>query len=166
MRALVLAAAAGCHYSEPMVGGDAANPDTPRGDGMDCPSSYSIHGQTAHYRFTTANVDYPHATMDCASDGGHLVKIDDSVEDAFIDTAFNAAAIPTDSFVWIGLTDPAMNDQLVWYDGTSLGSYNGFPMGHIPPDMDRMHNCVDKKGDGPWAIYFCTTAEKGLCECN
>src|SRR5262245_64505318 len=110
MRALVLVAAAGCHYSEPMGGDDDVHPDA-RIDAKTCPSSYSIAGQTARYRFTTANGDYTAAAADCASDGGHLAKIDDTVEDAFIDTAFIAAAIPPGSFVWIGLSDPTMTDS-------------------------------------------------------
>jgi len=166
MRAVILVAAAGCHYSEPMVGDDAVHPDAHIDAKPSCGSTYTIVGQTARYRFTASNADYAGAAADCASDGGHLVKIDDVVEDAFIDTAFVAAAIPPGSFVWIGLSDPTMTDHYVWSDGTSLGAYNGFPMGHIPMDMDGTHNCVDKKGDGVWAIYFCSTMEKGLCECN
>jgi hypothetical protein len=167
MRAVVLVAAAGCHFSSPMVGDDDVHPDA-RVDGKaGCPSAYSIVGQAGRYRFTAGNLDYAMAAADCASDGGHLAKIDDTVEDAFINTAFIAAAIPASSFVWIGLSDPTMTDHYVWTDGTELGAYNGFPMGHIPNDMDGTHNCVDKKGDGgPWAIYFCSTMEKGLCECD
>src|SRR5262249_40884904 len=130
--------------------------------------AYSIVGQAGRYRFTTAPGDFNAAAADCASDGGHLAKIEDTVEDAFIDTAFIAAALAPGSYVWIRLPDPTTTETDVWYDGTALGDYNGFPMGHIPHDMDGTHNCVDKKGDGDrtWAIYLCSTVEQGLCECD
>ena len=168
MRLALVLVVAGC-YHEPHVGSDDAPPpiDGPRDtSSVTCPAAYSIHGQTARYRFTAAAGTYLQVAADCKSDGGHLAKIVDTVEDAFIDTAFSAASVPTSSYVWIGLSDPNMNDTYQWYDGTALGAYNGFMNGHIPNDNGGQHNCVDKAGGGLWAIYYCDFVELGFCECN
>jgi len=166
-RALVLLAVAACHYDEPTVGVDVGGPPPDsRHDAVASCAAYTIVGQAGRYRFTSGNVDYPHAAMDCTSDGGHLVKIEEVVEDAFIDTAFINAGISVTSYVWIGLSDPTMTDNYVWSDGTPLGDYNGFPNSHVPNDTDGMHNCADKRGDGPWALFFCDTVQKGFCECD
>src|SRR5262249_26338993 len=97
MRLALVLVVAGC-YHEPHVGsGDDAPPpiDAPRDTtSATCPAAYSIHGQTARYRFTAASGTYPQVVADCKSDGGHLAKIVDAVEDAFIDSAFSAASPP------------------------------------------------------------------------
>jgi hypothetical protein len=106
-----------------------------------------------HHYFTTNNGDWPTSQGTCASQGGHLVKIETSGEDGFV------MGLAGGSYTWIGLHDPSGKRVFVWTDGTPLQGYNGFsqPIGK--------GDCVDRKGT--WSPYDCSYGgHGGVCECE
>ena len=179
MRAALLLVLVGCSFAPGAAGSDAivsdGRRDAPVGSGdatgmadatsfdapVACPSQYSYTSGGHHYRRTLTDLaTWPEAAVDCALDGGHLVKIETANESSYI------ASIGGTSFIWIGLADPLQNNQLKWTDGTALGAYNGFPSMTVPTDMGQQ-DCVDQAtSGGAWALYTCGTREEGICECE
>ena len=53
--------------------------------------------------------------------GGHLVKIDDAAENAWVNATF---VEPLQRSLWIGLSDQAVEGQFRWSDGTTPGYTN------------------------------------------
>jgi hypothetical protein len=61
--------------------------------------------------------------------GGHLVTIDDALENDFVASRFGVATglFAGRQDLWIGLTDQATEGTLVWANGTSPGYTNWHP---------------------------------------
>ena len=69
------------------------------------------------YLFGTVEVDFPTAKADCESSGHHLVYIETSEEQSFLETTM--ANINPDRNYWIGLETNDNRDQ-VWMDGSAI----------------------------------------------
>ncbi|HEY5922310.1 MAG TPA: C-type lectin domain-containing protein [Kofleriaceae bacterium] len=113
-----------------------------------------------HHYFATGNANWQGARNECASVGGHLVKIESPAENAFVTATFTNSF-----FTWIGLHDPTSANVYTWTDGTLLGvSFNAFPNG-VPPLSNG--DCVDVGTNGEWDPYMCSySGHGGVCECE
>ena len=107
---------------------------------------------------TTASWDG--AESDCEAQGGHLVVED--AEGEFSEVAAGMAPLaPSDRF-WIGLHDPAPDDNvMVWVDGSALGEthWNG-------AEPNNSGDCVSAHDDGTWGDRTCAEARFYACEKN
>lgn len=168
---LFLALVSACSFSpaasRPQQLPDAA-PSPPSADaGASQPAADAPPGGTAclqlpglalynghHYFATVAPGTWQHDEQACAAPGGHLVKIDDAGENAFVLSTFH----PT-SYVWIGLTES--DGSFAWTDGTAPG-YTNFSAQSDTSDS----SCVDFDHTGSWSPYDCAQPHVGICECE
>ena len=136
--------------SPPQSTGDAAGSGSTACAALPGLAVYNGH----HYFATPFAATWQDAEQACEAPGGHLVKIDDAAENAFIDSTFH----PT-SYLWTGLTD---NDgSFAWTDGTAP-TYTNFAE---QPDVDGS-SCVELDHGGSWSVYQCTQPHVGICECE
>jgi hypothetical protein len=107
-----------------------------------------------HYRVTTVEKTWDDGSADCASDGGHLVKIEAAEEQAFLDGLLAQAT------AWLGGRD---HGGLVyqWADGTALG-YTHWQIG----EPARMDGCMARFGDTLWITALCGAPARAVCECD
>ena len=168
---LVLIAAGSCGFQGPALVADAGRsmppvtkdaPATPPPDArtqvdasaLACIASYPEVSAAGHHYKVLANTSWQAAATGCG-DMGHLVNIDDAVENTFV------ATLGTSSYRWIGLADVANNDVYVWTDGSPL-TFSAF--GGPPPQSPD--NCVDASRAGGWEAYTCTMQHDAVCECE
>lgn len=107
-----------------------------------------------HYRLTTGEKAWDDGSADCASDGGHLVKIETADEQAFLDGVL--ALTPA----WLGGRDHG-GLAYQWADGTAL-DYTHWQAGE--PALAA--GCMARLGDGMWITVVCSTAAIAVCECD
>lgn len=163
--ALVLGIVAGCAFTsnQPVDPPDTASVDA-SAIAIDAPvvcgAAYTETYNGHSYRITD-NLTWPAAEASCASDGGHLIKIETEAEDDEL-----ARRIVFDPpTVWIGLHDPGQDGTYVWCDGKppAYQNYEG-----QPPDAGRP-DCIEKNtndSDGRWYTRECTLQRRAICECD
>ncbi|HYA39623.1 MAG TPA: lectin-like protein [Candidatus Methylomirabilis sp.] len=118
--------------------------------------SISSGGNGHFYDTTPAGSSWTDAEAYAISQGGHLVSIDDSAENAFIQATFLTGPSATEDF-WIGLnspvgdfTDPA---TWVWVNG-STSNYRNWRPGQ--PDFGTGNDrfaAINFTGDATWDNY-------------
>ena len=146
-----------------MTGGDAGPIDARPIDGPPDAPSQCVTSSTAtymghHYFATASNASWANSHGACLLVGGHLVKIETTGENTFIQTTFGSG------YTWIGLSDPLDTDVYAWADGSLLGlGFNDFA-GGVPPM--NASNCVDTNNTA-WDVFSCSYAgHGGVCECE
>ncbi len=83
---------------------------------------------------------------------GHLVTIDDSLENAFVFDTFSRFA-GVERELWIGLSDAAVEGTFTWSSGSSAAYRNfgsGEPNNHGNEDYVHMLHPSDPRADGSW----------------
>jgi hypothetical protein len=152
-----LVACVACSFEHGSAPTTSTRIDAPRAvDGAAaCPGDYNLAFGGHVYKLVN-NVDWDTAKITCLVDQGHLVKIEDMLENDFLHNQIGSG------FAWIGLRDTMMNDTFYWTDGTALGSFQNFSGSTASSTRD----CVDMGATaGTWAVYTCASAELALCEC-
>jgi cysteine-rich repeat protein len=102
-------------------------------------------------------LDWVEATRACQLHGGHLVIIDDVVENSVV------AGLLSKRF-WIGLSDAASEGVWSWLDGSGL-SYAEWELGE-PNDYDGREDCVEANYgvSGSWNDLDCNEQRPFICE--
>ena len=111
---------------------------------------------SGHHYFLTGAKSRDDTQADCVTFGGHLVKIETSVENTFLTGHIPAGT----GYVWIGLHAATGTSTYTWMDGTPLGSYDDFV--GAPPIATT--DCVNS--NGTWSTYLCSQGNHGVCECE
>jgi hypothetical protein len=167
-----IAIVAGCSF-EPVP---AATPDTPVADAIAplvdaappidgetitsaCPTRYS-EKYNGHSYAPTGFTNRANAAADCASDGGHLIKIEDDAE--ALELAERVTIIPT--VVWIGLVDEGNGYR--WHDGTGVGFERWDGQAPTSPDSADCVVLNTVNGNGRWQATSCNQNFIGVCECD
>jgi hypothetical protein len=130
------------------------------GSGSSACTTYPTRFGSNAYRTTASTGSWDMMQADCASDGGHLVKILAVGENGVVKTLVG------NGFAWIGLRDTSATGpaKFTWTDSSPLGMYDAF---NGPVPMNTMGKpCVDIGATaGEWSNYFCDYVEAGVCEC-
>jgi lectin-like protein len=135
---------------------DANNVDAP--DAAMCAASYTLTYGGHHYAVTPVSPWGIDASL-CGANRAHLIKIEDSGEDAFAHSQF------TTGYMWIGLHLNTADNHYYWPDGSQLGSYNNF-LNQTPPPPNTGQQCIEiVSTSGLWQTYDCNFAQTALCEC-
>ncbi len=164
------------------------NPDgTELCDGMDtdcdpetiesCPDDcvpYDREGVV--YLFCDRREDYDDAEPICESQGMHLVRIDDTVEQAWL-ASQRAVAFGAFALTWIGGNDRDPEGSWVWADGEMfwMGGPGGMPVGGLfsfwrgsePNNNDASgQDCaaLSENGSGGWVDRRCNDDYRFICE--
>jgi hypothetical protein len=109
------------------------------------------------YRFVAQAASWNAARLECERWGGWLVAIGSDAEEDFLSEA-------ADVDVWIGLSDIATEEQMVWANGEPLGHTNWAAM--QPDDFGDDEDCVEKRNaGGAWNDRPCNGAPRAyFCE--
>lgn len=95
------------------------------------------------------------ARLDCAADGGHLIKIETSAENAEVDEQLFLID------VWIGLHDKQQDEVYRWDDDTVLGAFSSWG------SRNSSEECVSLNTDGArWNTMSCGQPLVAICECD
>jgi len=114
--------------------------------------AYNGHG----YTITDAGSTWYTAEQQAQVFGGHLVAINDSLENAFVYGAFSG-------FVnfWIGLSDEAQHGTYVWSSGDPF-AYTNWDSGQ--PNNANNQDYGVMRGGGVWADYAASANFRGVVE--
>jgi hypothetical protein len=127
-----------------------------------CPASYELIHGTSRYRLGTA-ATWTAAQEACEADGGHLVVIDDSAENAFV-----IGLQPTGD-LWIGMSDHLAEGTFVWVSGAPLSaghqSWQVVPAPQ-PNDGGGSEDCGELNVTGVWNDNTCDAVQNYVCECD
>lgn len=120
-----------------------------------CTGAYSARGSSC-YRVTTS-MTRANAQTNCESDGGYLVKMNDTTER-------DAVAGITTGSVWSGLNDITVEGTWVWPDGTSASFTNW--NGGEPNNGGGNEDCMEfNAATGmSWNDINCGNSRVGVCE--
>ncbi len=112
------------------------------------------------YLFCVDSLSWTDASDECASYGYHLVTIDDSTEDAWLDTT--ADSYSTNRW-WIGFNDRSSEGSWEWEDGSS-STYTNWQSGE--PNDSGGSDCgqINRYTTGTWDDTTCTTTQYYICE--
>ncbi|MAA79990.1 MAG: hypothetical protein CL916_12115, partial [Deltaproteobacteria bacterium] len=119
--------------------------------------------QGSSYLFCRANRTWSVAKGECASLGYHLVTINDSGEDSWIDGQIQNFS--SSHRWWIGYNDITLEDYWDW-DGP-YGIYTNWSTGE-PNDAGSGEDCVllNQTSSGGWHDASCSTSTYFVCEAN
>jgi hypothetical protein len=106
------------------------------------------------YARTSVPMNWAHANALANMLGGHLVKIEDAAEQAFLEAAYPVA---TAAF-WIGLNDLANEGSFRWTDGTTPG-FTAWSPGE--PNNAGNENCTHMNSSGKWNDAACDRTSIG-----
>ena len=149
-----------------MIGGGGAT-------GASCPAD-TFGGHT--YAFCVGPLAWADAQTDCMAKGMRLVRIDDSTENAWVQSIAFAgiASVASVYWSWIGATDVAVAGEWRWTDGTLfwLGNMNGAAQGGLyadwaagsPGNGGSSSDCGILERSGFWKDWPCSTLERYVCE--
>lgn len=161
-------------------GGEAALPDgteagSSSGGGAAAPAASpcmqtyptTMDGLTSRYKVVTTGRSWANAERDCETEGGHLIVIDDGVENDWM-TSIAAEFMTDDSFTtqqaWIGLSDSATEETFEWVTGVAL-TLGPWATGE-PNDKDDNEDCVQIAAVGEWNDDSCNEELAYVCECD
>lgn len=71
----------------------------------------------------TDRADWFTAKADCASNGGNLMNIHQSLENFYLGMRDQIALGHADAYIWIGLSDTVTPGNFSWINGTGLTNY-------------------------------------------
>jgi hypothetical protein len=114
--------------------------------------TYNGHG----YTITDAGSTWYAAEMQARGFGGHLVAINDSLENAFVFGAFGSYG-----YLWIGLSDEAQHGTYVWSSDDPF-AYTNWDAGQPNNSSDQDYGVM--RGGGVWADYAASANYRGVVE--
>ena len=119
--------------------------------------------QGSSYLFCRDNRTWSVAKGECASLGYHLVTINDSGEDTWLDGQVDNFS--SSRQWWIGYNDITLEDYWDW-DGP-YGTYTNWSSGE-PNDAGSGEDCVllNQTSNGGWSDASCSTSTYFVCEAN
>jgi Lectin C-type domain len=140
--------------------------------GASCPVD-TFGGHT--YAFCEGPLAWPDAQTDCMAKGMRLVRIDDSTENAWVQSIAFAGISSVSSvyWPWIGATDATVSGEWRWTDGALfwLGNMNGVAQGGLyvnwvaaSPGNGTRSECGILESSAFWKDWPCSTAERYVCE--
>nr|XP_011427961.2 mucin-2 [Crassostrea gigas] len=112
----------------------------------------------------TDRADWFTAKADCASNGGNLMNIHQSLENFYLGMRDQIALGHADAYIWIGLSDTVTPGNFSWINGplkTYKHWHTGQPKMGTPGD-----NCVAYSHDTQdWSTFPCNSTKLGwVCE--
>jgi hypothetical protein len=128
------------------------------------------------YAFCVGPLTWTDAATDCAAKGMRLARIDDAVENAWVQTNAFVGIVSTSStyWSWLGGTDDAVLGEWRWTDGALfwLGGSNGSAQGGLyanwaagsPTNTGMATDCAILQWAGYWTDFDCTRLERYVCE--
>jgi hypothetical protein len=114
--------------------------------------AYNGHG----YTITDSGASWYAAEQQARAWGGHLVAVNDSLENAFIAGAFGSYA----NF-WVGLSDEAQHGTYVWSSGEPF-AYTNWDAGQ--PNNANNQDYAALRANGLWAGYAASANYRGVVE--
>jgi hypothetical protein len=101
------------------------------------------------------------ASNDCDATGAHLVVIDDSAENLYVEAL-------SGNIFWIGMNDLVTEGTFVWVTG-ALVDAGGFTSwrGGQPNNENGTQHCgeMDPNSSVTWNDFVCGVAQRYVCEC-
>jgi hypothetical protein len=128
------------------AGGTASSAGS--GGEFSCPANYKMETNGGCYRMGQEVDDWLSSELDCESDGGHLVVIDDAIEDQLVPDS-----------VWIGYTERVQSGDFRWVNG-STDAFDTWASGQ-PVSGGGL--CTEARSDG-WHDDICSEDKSYLCE--
>ena len=128
------------------------------------------------YAFCPTLRDWSGAQQDCAAKGMRLARIDDAVENGWVQTMAFAGVTSVSSiyWFWIGGTDQATLAQWTWTDGALfwVGNGNGSAQGGLyanwvggsPASNGNAGRCAILEHAGFWGDWDCANLQAYVCE--
>lgn len=146
------------------AGGEAGNASSPA-----CWQSYPlvVDGSSSRYKDVSTGAIWVDAERDCEADGGHLIVIDDPVENDWLQTIAELAVTDdasTHQLVWLGLGDSAIESEFVWVTGAALSSPRW--ASSEPNDLNDSEDCAELRASGDWNDDRCNAKLRYVCECD
>ncbi|HET7625544.1 MAG TPA: FG-GAP-like repeat-containing protein, partial [Verrucomicrobiae bacterium] len=117
--------------------------------------SIQIYGGHA-YTLTDSGMKWYDAETQARESGGHLVAINDLLENAFVNANFSGSGN-----VWLGLSDEAQHDTYVWSGGDPL-IYTNWASGQ--PNNSSSRDYVAMQSDGKWTDVAASANYRGVIE--
>jgi len=168
--------ASGAAGSVSVGAGGVAGPGTGGSGGQgsaSCPTrTFGGHD----YAFCAGPLSWADAGSDCAAKGMRLVRIDDALENAWVQlTAFAGITSTSSSFwSWIGASDLTIVGEWRWTDGAAFwrGGSNGSVLGGLyanwvfgsPTNTGTATDCAILQFGAFWTDWDCTRPERYVCE--
>lgn len=147
---------------------DAGNAGAPS-DGPLCLRTYPlvIDGSTSRYKQGAIRQNWVDAERDCEADGGHLIVIDDDVENAWLAQVASLSLTNQKSshqLAWLGLGDHAKEGEFSWVTGVPLSLSSWF--GGEPNSLNKAEDCGEMRASGLWNDDRCNAELAYVCECD
>ena len=136
---------------------------------LPCMQTYTtvVTGSTSRYKEVETGQHWVLAERDCESEGGHLIIIDDEVENTWLST-FAAKALTnnksTHQLAWMGLGDSASEGEFHWVTGPALGT--AYWSDNEPNMAFSDEDCVEMRASGQWNDDRCDAPLIYVCECD
>ncbi len=134
-----------------------------------CKQTYPIvvAGLTSRYKQGAARLIWVEAERDCESEGGHLIVINDEVENNWM--AQIAEQSVTDSgssnqLAWLGLGDHAKEGEFRWVTGAPVELASWFS--NEPNSLNDIEDCGEMRASGLWNDDRCNAKLTYICECD
>ncbi|XP_045191059.2 perlucin-like protein [Mercenaria mercenaria] len=129
-------------------------------EAFSCPDGWSTH-QSSCYHFSHDKEAWANAVTICKILGGHLVEIEDAVENQYL---VSQAQLQDKSY-WIGLNDLQEEGTWVWVNSNAPGTYTNWSKGQ-PDNAAHNENCAQIKQpyNFLWNDSQCYTLLNYICE--
>ncbi|XP_039608767.1 low affinity immunoglobulin epsilon Fc receptor-like [Polypterus senegalus] len=111
------------------------------------------------YYFSTDKQTWQSSRDHCRTLGGHLVIIEDAMEQEFLKNKIN---IIGEKNYWIGLTDLANQGKYAWLDNRPLDPKKSF--WHSSQPNSKNEHCVQIESEEKWHDFPCEIPTKLICE--
>ena len=134
-----------------------------------CMQTYptTIDGSTSRYRQGASRQIWVVAERDCEAEGGHLVVIDDEVENAWV-AQIAAQSLTNEGsshqLAWIGLDDHAKEGEFRWVTDAPLTLTSWFSS--EPNSLYDSEDCGEMRATGKWPDDRCNAKLAYVCECD
>lgn len=158
-----------CPYNASGVIVNWETPDVHSCCSADCNDGSAIPGYVymgthggSHYYCSIATASWHDAQLHAENIGGNLATINDASENTFL-----ASKIPSNGRAWIGLSDAAIEGEMVWSSGEPLTYTNWYP--GQPNDYNYQQDYVELLGNGQWNDQYNTYSLEYIVEvssCN
>jgi hypothetical protein len=174
---LVLFALSCGYHDTPVATYHAPIPEQPSGQAgaagapseLDCAPGYvtRVPGLSSLYREVTVGRQWAEAELDCESDGGHLIVIDDAAENDWMKSIAERSVTDsrsTNQLSWLGIGDSATEGTFEWVTGASLSL--ALWADTEPNSLYDDEDCVEIRASGSWNDDRCDAALTYVCECD
>ena len=117
------------------------------------------------YRFGTESLSWYQARAACAQIGGHLVVVNNQVEQDFLTISMGFAG-------WLGASDHTEDGVFLWITGAALplasdlsSTFRNWAVDQ-PDDLGNIQDCVRANDAGVWFDEDCGASFAYVCECD